>query len=128
MYPVTNCGQVLDSHIIEEIRKLYSVPSAADLVLEKATANKTGRYLSFQTVVANYGLKNVQNSTLKVIVKNSVIKEFDTEGLEIGTKKSWTVRDLRIPGDTKQISFVVETDEEEITESNNAADIRVVEA
>jgi hypothetical protein len=126
MYPVTSCDQVLDDYIVEEIRELYSIPSASDLVIESVVANKTGRYLNFRTVVANYGLKGVQDSTLKVIVKNSVIREFDTGMLDIGTKKSWTITDLRVPGDTEKVSFVVETDEMEITEGNNAAEITVV--
>ncbi|MFH1801859.1 MAG: matrixin family metalloprotease [archaeon] len=126
MYPITSCDQVLDKDIVEEIRRLYSVPSAGDLVIESVVANRAGRYLDFKAVISNYGLKEIQNSTLKVIIKNSVIREFDTGGLDIGTKKSWTITDLRIPGDTPEISLVIETNEEEISESNNVAEISVV--
>ncbi|MFH1290768.1 MAG: matrixin family metalloprotease, partial [Nanoarchaeota archaeon] len=91
MYPVTNCDQEIDQHIINEIRDLYSVPSAADLVIESVKANKTGRYLNFEAVIANYGLKGVEESKLKVIVDGSVIEEFESEDIDIGAKKSLTV-------------------------------------
>ncbi|MBU0907530.1 MAG: matrixin family metalloprotease [Nanoarchaeota archaeon] len=125
MYPITNCDQVIDENIIDEIRQLYSIPSAADLVIESVKANKTGRFLSFETWVGNQGLKGVHTSTLKVIIKGSVVDEFALGDLDIGSRKSLEVS-MPIPRNTNEISFVVETPEAEITRSNNVADISVV--
>ncbi|MBU0761250.1 MAG: matrixin family metalloprotease [Nanoarchaeota archaeon] len=126
MYPVTDCGQKLDQNLIDEIRELYSVPSAADLLIESFEANKTGRYLSFETVIANYGLKRVEESVLKIIVDDSVLKEFDTESLEIGSRKTLTISNLKVPRSMDMVKLVIETSEAEITRENNAAEIKVV--
>ena len=125
MYPVTDCSQVIDNYILEEIRELYLIPSAGDLVMEGVNANKTGRYLNFEAVIANYGLKDIEKSRLKVIIKGSVIEEFDTNSLNIGSKKSLTISNLRIPGDTTRVTLAVETDENEIDKTNNIAEIRL---
>src|SRR3989338_6367944 len=125
MYPITSCDQVLDDDIVEEIEKLYSVPSAGDLVIESVKANKTGRYLGFEIVIANYGLKAITESKLKVMVGNSVAKEFEMGTLDIGSKKSLTITNLRVSGDTSEISLVIETEENEIDKENNYAEIKV---
>lgn len=126
MYPVTNCDQVLDDYIVEEIRELYTIPSAADLVIESIKANKTGRFLNFETWIANYGLKGVDESTLKVLVDESTLEEFDLGDLDIGSKKSLEVS-MPVPRSTERVSFVVETPEDEITRTNNIANIEIIE-
>src|SRR3989344_684239 len=105
MYPITSCDQVLDDDIVEEIEKLYSVPSAGDLVIES--------------------VKAITESKLKVMVGNSVAKEFEMGTLDIGSKKSLTITNLRVSGDTSEISLVIETEENEIDKENNYAEIKV---
>ena len=102
MYPVTDCSQVLDDYIVQEIRELYSIPSAGDLAIESVKANKTGRYINFEVVITNYGLVDVRESRLKVVVKDSVIEKFDTHDIKIGSRKSLTISNLRVPSSTER--------------------------
>lgn len=123
MYPVTDCDQELDDSIIEQINELYRYPSAADLVLEKVSGNASGRYFSFEAVMANYGLKDVGVSSLTVIADGKPVRTFDTENLGIGARKTLTITNLRIPGGADAVEFVFETSEQEITKANNKATI-----
>ncbi|MBU0466695.1 MAG: matrixin family metalloprotease [Nanoarchaeota archaeon] len=127
MFEVTNCEQQIDRYIIDEIERLYIIPSAADLIIEDVKANKTGRYLNFEAVIVNYGLKGVNKSSLDLITEGSVIKTFDTEGLDIGSKKSLKISNLKIPRKTDKVTLVIQTEEPEIDGSNNIAEISVVE-
>lgn len=126
MYPVTNCNQVLDDYIIKEIKDLYTIPSEGDLVIESVKANRTGRYLNFEAVIANYGLKKITQSTLQVVIKDSIVKEFDVGALDIGSKKSLTISNLRVPSDSNRISLVIESSDPEIDRNNNLAEIKIV--
>lgn len=123
MFEVTNCNQKIDEGVINEINRIYSVPSAADLAIETIEANKTGRYLSFEIVIANYGLKKVNDSSLNVIVDGSELQTFDTNSLDIGSRKSLAISNLRVPRNVNKISFVIETKEAEIDKGNNVAEV-----
>lgn len=123
MYPTTNCEQELDQYIIDEINKLYSVDSKPDLAIGDLSANSTGRYLNFEVGVVNIGLKNSRSSTLRVFSGSEELKDFDLEAIEIGTKKVWTVQNLRIPRNTEKVTFVIEADEDEISEDNNVVSL-----
>jgi hypothetical protein len=125
MFPVTSCDQTFDRGIVNEINRLYGVPSAADLVVENVKANKTRRYLNFDIVVANYGLKSVADSNLRVESGGKLIREFDLGDLDLGAKKTLTITNLKVPSDAEEFSFIVETDEEEISKTNNVARIGV---
>ncbi|MCA9485690.1 MAG: matrixin family metalloprotease [Nanoarchaeota archaeon] len=126
MYPVTDCSQTLDPEIVEQIRKLYSIPSAGDLAIEKIEASKNGRYLNLDVVVANYGLKDSKDSTLHLYAKDTLVKSFELEELNIGSKKTLTITNVKIPRDTQKIKLVVETNEAEISRENNEAEISLI--
>lgn len=127
MYPVTNCDQTIDGDIVTEINRLYNIPSAADLVIENIEATKSGRYLNFEIIVANRGLKGVRDSVLKISTRGEVIKEFDMEDLSLGSRKSLAVTNLQIPRGSDSVSFEITTPENEISNSNNFANIALVE-
>ncbi|MBI5804094.1 matrixin family metalloprotease [Candidatus Pacearchaeota archaeon] len=127
MYPVTDCNQKIDETIIEEINRLYSEPSLGDLIIEKAEAEKSGRYLSAEVLLANYGLKDVQKSELEFLVNGKIIKSFEMNEINVGAKKSLSITNLRIPGDTEEVLLVVKTSELEISKTNNEAIIKLSE-
>jgi hypothetical protein len=127
MYPITNCEQSIDQEIIEEINFLYNQESAADLIIESVTANKSGRYLSFEASIANYGLQDVKSSTLNLIIDNKIIKTFTIGNLDIGAKRNLSVVNLKIPKNTEKITLEVETSQKEITEKNNQATIKIID-
>lgn len=124
MYPITDCKQELDPEIINEIRELYSFPSVGDLLIEGITANKTGRYLSFEITVANVGLKEIKNSEMYVYVDGEELDTFDLNDIDLGAKRHLSVTNLRIPRSSEEIRFLVRTTEPEFTTTNNEAIVR----
>lgn len=119
MFPVTNCDQTLDKEITAEINLLYSQPSLADLAIEKIVANKSGRYLNFEFVVVNTGLKSIGSSTMEITVEGKLIETFQIGEIDIGAKRRLTVSNLRLPRNTEKIKFTAITSEQEITKENN---------
>src|SRR3989344_5501474 len=120
MYHITNCEQTLDDEIIDEINSLYSIPSQPDLLIESIKANKTGRYLNFEIIITNKGLKDSSAFTLNVYSEdNSLIKEFEIGEIKIGAKRKLSVDNLQVPRTTKSITFKIENIEEELSIGNN---------
>lgn len=126
MFPLTKCDQELDNYIINEINRLYIADSRPDLVVEKVTANRTGRYLNFDVEIGNFGLKDSRGARLVVYVGKEFIKSFDLEDIEIGTRKILGVENLRVPRKSDVITFIVESFEQELNDKNNVAEIKLV--
>ncbi len=127
MYSVTECEQEVDNYIIDEINRIYRTESASDLAVEKVDAVKSGRYLSFEIVIGNFGLQNSKYSKL-VISNDEVVKEFDLGEIEIGTRKILNVENLRISRNSKSLIFNVKTNEKELDKKNNIAEVRIMES
>ncbi len=126
MYNTTDCKQKLDSLIAEEIDRIYSFPSAPDLVVEKVNVTRDGSYIDFDATIANNGLRDAVNQKLTVFANGDKIKDFDIELLEPGTKKILRVKNLKIGGADKVIFIVdAENNTVEISESNNKAELVV---
>jgi len=123
MFPVTNCDQTLDQSLIDEIERLYTVPSRGDLVLESVTANKSGRYLDFEVTVSNYGLKDIKNASISLLADGSFIKKFELENIDLGARKRLGISNLRISRKVQTITIIAETSEPEISRDNNRAEI-----
>lgn len=119
MYPITKCNQKIDEEIIEEIKRIYSFPSATDLTILEVEANKSGRYLNFNAKFANHGLIKVQSSKLLIQIQEEKIKEFEVGEIDIGAKKTLTVSNLKIPKNSEKVKFTLQTDQQEITKENN---------
>jgi len=124
MFPLTDCDQTIDSEITSEINRLYSQPALADLTIDSIDANKSGRYLNFELIVANIGLLKIETSSVDIIANNEVIKTFDLGDMNIGAKRHLTVSNLRIPKNADEIKFVAITSVQEISKENNEATIR----
>lgn len=125
MYPVTDCDEVLDQYIVDQINTLYSVESLPDLVIEKVNMSKKGRYLDFNITVSNMGLQNANNVKLNILADGGKVKEFDLTTLEIGTKKFLTVQNLFLTKSSDQVFFVVEGEEDDLNPGNNKVVIRI---
>ena len=121
MYPVASCDQKLDNHIFEEINRIYEQKPLPDLAIEKVDTIKSGRYLMFNIEISNRGIVDSDPAVLKVYADDNLIKEFDLNIIEIGTKKELEVQNLRIPSGSSYISFKIEslTNGKEISEDNN---------
>lgn len=127
LYPVTDCKQKIDQYVIDEIDRLYSQQSLADLVVESVKANKTGRYLNFKVSVANYGLKKAGDSRLILISDGEETKEFEIGEMDVGMSRYLSVSNLGVHRNTERISFVVRTLEPEITKENNEVEMAVAQ-
>lgn len=121
MYPVTDCSQQLDDSIVEDINKIYSVDSLIDLSIERVTANTTGRYLNFEITVANLGLKKSDSPVLNVYGDDNLIKEFDIDEIDIGTRKFLSVENLRTSTNIQSVKFSIKdkSDSQELSLDNN---------
>lgn len=128
MNPISECNQQIDVYIINEINKLYSIGSAPDLLIERASGDKKGRYLNFNITIANYGLKIARDVNLEVYADSSKVSNFSMENLDVGTKKTLSVGNLAVPIETAKIGFVVYSpiDNKELNIENNRAEIEAV--
>ena len=127
MYPVTDCSQKISNKVFESIDELYSVKSAPDLVIEKSNASQSGRFLSFQISVANFGLKDANSVKLTVYADSEEVNSYDLNVVGIGVRKMIKVQNLKLSSGVKRVSFSVETDENEISKSNNVVEMFVEE-
>jgi hypothetical protein len=125
MYPTTSCDQELDAYIIDKINSLYGVESRPDLVVSSVDATKSGRYLGFEVAVINVGLDDSISSVLTVVIEGDEVWRRDMGKVEIGTRKVLTVENVRVPRTFDSVSFIVETEEEEIDKGNNVARVGV---
>jgi len=123
LYPITNCGQQIDSSIISDIDRLYSVPPLPDLTIEGVEANKTGRYINFGINISNQGLSDSLNSTLYVYSGNEEIENYVLNDIEIGKKKMLRVGNLFSRSMDNSLRFEVKTDETELSKDNNVVDV-----
>ena len=125
LYPTLNCNQEIDDYLIDDINELYEADSNPDLKIERVNATKSGPYLKFEISVKNQGLAGAENAALRVYADNKEVKDFDLNSIEVGTSKILTVENVRVSRFAKELSFVVDPDNEieEIFENNNRLDL-----
>ena len=121
MYEISDCSQQLTNEIVKTINDLYKYQTLPDLIIRKATAVKSGRFLEFEIEVFNAGLDNSFNSKVGVYADKKLITQYDIGELEIGSGKIIKVGNLRAPRDFTEVSFKVDSSETvfEISEENN---------
>lgn len=125
LYPITECEQVIDPQIIDDINKLYFVQSLPDLAIEEVNASRTSNYVDFVAVMANRGLKDSIKSVLEVYSGNKLLSDTDLGNLEIGRKKILNVTRLFV-GNARELRFEIKTTENEISKTNNVAAVSLV--
>jgi len=127
MYPVTSCDEVIDPYITNEINDLYSVDSAADLVLVNANASISGKYLDFVVQVSNEGLKDATDVTLHLYSGNEEIKNISLGNIPLGSKKKINAQDVSVPKDTTSIKMIVEigAGQSELNLNNNQLELNI---
>jgi len=105
MFPITGCKQEIESFVIEEINELYEADAAPDIVIESITARQVGRYLSFEANISNSGLVDINEATLEVYSDGELVKTYELQKIEIGTKRIISVVNLRVGGKAKDLIF-----------------------
>jgi len=116
LYPTLDCDQVMDEAVVEEISRLYNLPSNSDLIISDISATKTGKYLDFEIEVLNQGLVEAHQVTFSIYADENFVREFSLDNIDIGTRKILTVEYMPIPSSTSKVRF-------EIDEKNNIAEI-----
>ncbi|MCX8158846.1 MAG: M12 family metallopeptidase [Candidatus Pacearchaeota archaeon] len=125
LYPVSDCEQEIDDYLVEEINRLYSIKSEPDLVIESISANRTGIYLNYVIKIANYGLRESKNATLKVFSGDKMITNYDLAEVGLGMKRIITAQNIKLGKSYKKIEFVIEPgkNESDLDITNNKAEI-----
>lgn len=126
MYPTTSCQQEIDSSILNEINKIYVINSYPDLSIEEVNASQKGNYLDFGIGIINSGLKDSRNSSLSILSDGKKIKDFDLGEIDIGMRKFLQIKNLRVIGGSDKITFIIETNEDEISKDNNKAELNAL--
>ncbi len=128
LYPITSCDEKIDSYIIDEINRLYSIKSAPDLTITSVRAEKTGKYLSFTIEIANYGLIDALDVNLSLYAGDEKIRDFEFQGISIGNKKKMSATNVVIPRDADKIIFqaYLTDGSDELSFENNWAELNIV--
>lgn len=129
LYPTLDCDQTLDDYLVEDINSIYSVKSAPDLEIGAVNVTKSGRYISFDIEITNRGLQPAQQVILEIYTDNSLLRTFDLEQIEIGTKKILNVENVRASSSVSRIAFEVrqKNNGDEIYDDNNRVELELTE-
>ncbi|MBU0957851.1 MAG: matrixin family metalloprotease [Nanoarchaeota archaeon] len=121
MYSINSCEQVMTDDIVAKLSKLYSYPSDPDLYFFNVSATKKGRYLDFDIGIKNQGLGEARIVKLSVYSNDELVEIFPYGNLNYGAGRVVRVNNLRIPGDTTKVKFIINEDNlfEELSLSNN---------
>lgn len=122
MYPVSECDQIMGEDTIELINKIYSIPSAPDLEIENASAVMHGNYLDLQISARNNGFVDAPKSKIIIYADDEIAKTIDMEKIEVGKGRGIGLTNIWLKKrNIKQIKIIIETDFEELDETNNFA-------
>jgi hypothetical protein len=120
MYEISKCDQTIGDDTISLINKLYSFPSAPDLLFQNASASLHGKYLDVNFSIRNNGLKDAEDSIVKVLVNDKVVKEINVPKIEIGYGRRLSMTNIWISQiNIEKIEFIIENNYEELNKKNN---------
>lgn len=120
MYPVSFCNQVLKKNIIDELVRLYSIPSLPDLYFSGASAVKQGSSINVFATVSNGGLSVANGAVIEVRADNETAYTYDAGSIYYGESAVINLKNIRIPSGTSKLELVI-SDGNELDESNNVA-------
>ena len=82
MYNVSSCDQQLTDDILEELNRLYSLPSLPDLYFQNVSSFKKGRYLNIYFAVLNQGLVDASNIHVILYADKVKVDEFNIDEID----------------------------------------------
>lgn len=126
MYNVSSCDQKLTEDIIEELQRLYAVPSLPDLYFQNVSSFKRGRYLNINFAVLNQGLIDASNIQVILYADKVKVDEFTIDEIEIGAGKIITAQNLRLPSNViSSLKLIIDEENriEELDERNNVVEM-----
>jgi len=125
MYPYSSCEQQISKELISEINRIYSIPSLPDIFIDEIEGNKTGNYLNFKIIIGNGGFKDLNTAILEVYADSTLLRKFQLNNLSLGSKKVLSISNLRMNKNSNEISFLIKTDEKEISLDNNLIKLKI---
>jgi archaellum component FlaF (FlaF/FlaG flagellin family) len=126
MYPITECNQEVSQDIYDSINKLYSQNSYPDLMIENVSATINGKYLDINISMRNNGLADADTSKLKIYADGKLIKEIDSQALQIGHGVILKMTNLWIGQiSINELEIVLESYQQELNKDNNEIKINL---
>lgn len=122
MYNVSSCSQVLTSDIVDEIKRLYSIPELPDLYFNNIQGNKKGSYLSMNFSARNSGLIGANSVSVILYSGKEAVRSFNLGSIEAGGGMLLYVENLKVPGNPLKLII---SDGEELDKKNNGADLNL---
>ena len=120
MYNVSRCSQEISQDMIDTINYLYSFPSYADLSIENASAIMHGKYLDANLTITNNGLKDSENSMVKIYADDEMIKELEIGELEIGYGRKISIQNIFVfQINVEKLKFSILYDKAELNKEDN---------
>ena len=128
LYPYLQCGQELNSEMIDYLEELYSIAPLPEIYFINISAVKSGVYLDFNLEIRNIGLEDIKNVTLKVYGDGKFTEKFDLGEMEYGAGKAFSVNYMKLPSHkVKVIKFELEIKEQEYDKTNNEIELEIKE-
>lgn len=126
MYNTSDCEQRLSDDMVDLLVELYSIKALSDAKISKLDAVLSGKYLSFNISVLNEGMLGIDHLDLTILSDGDVADVVELGELEIGYGRTLRVENMRVPGGSEVLTFVVDADDliRELDEENNAVEMR----
>ncbi len=126
MYEISRCSQTMGDDIINFINEIYSIPSQPDLLFENASASMHGKYLDINFSIRNNGIKDAEESIIKIIADGKEVKEIEIPPIEIGYGRRIYMSNIWIKQiNVQDIEFIIENNFEEIDKINNKVTFKI---
>lgn len=128
MYNVSDCDQRITSDEISTLDDLYGIEALPDFHIEKINATKSGRYLNFELIAKNQGLKGEANVKLTIYAEDVEVHVFQLEELTPQVARVLKGENYKLPSrSTKEVRFVIDSDNHflELDEENNEVKLAV---
>jgi hypothetical protein len=120
MYPVSRCEQTISNDIIEEINRLYSIPSYSDLMVRKVSAQTHGMYLDLNVSLFNDGFKIVDEPVLFVFADAKEIKKTKLPKMKIGGGLNLEFTNIPLKKiKIEELKIKIESNQTELSLENN---------
>ncbi len=126
MYSISSCEQTIGEDMLNEIARLYSIPSKPDLVFGDVSASISGRFLNMNLTVMNVGLANAGNSTLTIYSDSDVIREIELIPMQIGSGRIITIQNIFVSKiNVKELELEINNNFDEISKDNNKIKLEI---
>ncbi len=126
MYNVTECSQTISQDIIDEINRLYSIPSYPDLSFENASGSLTGRFLEVNISIMNYGLQDAYNAELFIYSDKNLVKQMNLSSLKAGAGRMLTITNIFVSQiNVNNISLEIKYPFDELDKENNKITLEI---